>query len=99
MPSGPVPPKDAEATEGLLQEAAQLVPTAGAKHLKHVRVEKRADPEEVVKLLEGLSQSRTVETLDFRERSHIPAAAWQKLRGARWPNLKVVWLNSQLGTT
>jgi len=39
-------------------------------------------------LLEALSQSPLLEELDFQLCYHIPAAAWQKVRSAKWLNLK-----------
>ena len=39
-------------------------------------------------LFEVLSQSTQLENLDLQYGSQIPAAAWQKLHGANWPNLK-----------
>ena len=39
-------------------------------------------------LLEALSQSTQLEELNFNECSQIPAAAWQKVRSAKWLNLK-----------
>ena len=39
-------------------------------------------------LLEALSQSTQLEELIFRDCFQISAAAWQKLRGAKWLNLK-----------
>ena len=39
-------------------------------------------------LLEALSHSTQLEELVFRECSQIPAAAWQKVRCAKWLNLK-----------
>ena len=40
-------------------------------------------------LLQALSFSRKLEELSFQSGTHIPATAWQKLRDAQWPNLKV----------
>ena len=39
-------------------------------------------------LLEALSQSSLLEELDLRNCPRIPAAAWPKVRGAKWLNLK-----------
>jgi len=39
-------------------------------------------------LLEALTQSSLMESLSFFHCSQIPAAAWQKLHGAKWLNLK-----------
>ena len=39
-------------------------------------------------LLEALSQSTQLEELDFNGCNQIPAAAWQKVRSAKWLNLK-----------
>ena len=39
-------------------------------------------------LLEALSQSSLLEELDFSYCFQIPATAWQKVRGAKWLNLK-----------
>ena len=39
-------------------------------------------------LLEALSQWTQLEELDFTCCSQIPAAAWQKVRNAKWLNLK-----------
>ena len=39
-------------------------------------------------LLEALSQSSLLEELDFNGCSQIPAAAWQKVRSAKWLHLK-----------
>ena len=39
-------------------------------------------------LLEALSQSTQLEELDFTFCSQIPAAAWHKVRNAKWLNLK-----------
>ena len=39
-------------------------------------------------LLEALSQSTQLEELVFHNCSQIPAAAWQKVHGAKWLNLK-----------
>jgi len=39
-------------------------------------------------LLEALSQSTLLEELNFSHCRQIPAAAWQKLHGAKWLNLK-----------
>ena len=39
-------------------------------------------------LFEVLRQSSLLEELNFKDCSQIPAAAWQKLHGAKWLNLK-----------
>ena len=39
-------------------------------------------------LLQALSESPLLEELDFQLCYHIPAAAWQKVRNAKWLNLK-----------
>ena len=39
-------------------------------------------------LLEALSQSTQLEELDFNGCNQIPAAAWHKVRNAKWLNLK-----------
>ena len=39
-------------------------------------------------LLQALSQSALLEELAFAGCSQIPAAAWQKVHGAKWLNLK-----------
>ena len=39
-------------------------------------------------LLQALSHSPLLEALSFYDCSQLPAAAWQKLRGAKWLNLK-----------
>ena len=39
-------------------------------------------------LLEALSQSTQLENLNLRFCNQIPAAAWQKVRSAKWLNLK-----------
>ena len=39
-------------------------------------------------LLEALSQSPLLEELNFSGCYEIPAAAWQKVRSAKWLNLK-----------
>ena len=39
-------------------------------------------------LLQALSRSTQLENLDFNGCNQIPAAAWQKLHGAKWLNLK-----------
>ena len=41
-------------------------------------------------LLEVLGHSQELKVVNFYECSHIPAVAWQKLRGAKWPQLKKV---------
>ena len=48
-------------------------------------------------LLEALSRSQTLEEMDFLGCRQIPACAWQKLRDARWANLKVAKVDTQLG--
>ena len=39
-------------------------------------------------LLQALSQSTQLENLDFNGCNQISAAAWQKVRSAKWLNLK-----------
>ena len=39
-------------------------------------------------LLEALGRWQDLEDMDFRRCSKIPAAAWQQLRGAKWPRLR-----------
>ena len=41
-------------------------------------------------LLEVLGHSQELKVVNFYECSRIPAVAWQKLRGAKWPQLKKV---------
>ena len=48
-------------------------------------------------LLEVLGKATTLETLSFYDCSQIPAAAWQRLHGADWRNLKIAFFDSQLG--
>ena len=57
--------------------------------LKHVQVVFAADIEEAAafELLNNLCHS-SPEKLDFCRCSRIPSAAWQKLRGASWTNLR-----------
>ena len=39
-------------------------------------------------LLQALSQSTQLENLDFSKCNQIPKGAWQKVRSAKWLNLK-----------
>ena len=39
-------------------------------------------------LLEALGHSQELEAVDFHGCRQIPEAAWQQLRGAKWPRLK-----------
>ena len=48
-------------------------------------------------LLEVLCKSMTLETLVFDSCDQIPAAAWQRLHGADWRNLKIARFDRQLG--
>ena len=47
-------------------------------------------------LLRTLSQSHLLEEVDLAGCFQIPAAAWQQLRGAKWPNMKKACFNSCL---
>ena len=48
-------------------------------------------------LLQVLGKAMTLEELDFDRCSQIPAAAWQRLHGADWRNLKIARFDRQLG--
>ena len=52
--------------------------------------------EGAVDLLEALSQWTQLEELDFTFCSQIPAAAWHKVRNAKWLNLKKAHFNGFL---
>ena len=48
-------------------------------------------------LLEVLGKATSLEKLDFDKCSQIPAAAWRRLHGAHWPNLKMAGFTQKLG--
>ena len=50
-------------------------------------------------LLEALDSAQELEVVNFYECFQIPAVAWQKLRGAKWPKLKKAYFNSYLAET
>ncbi|CAL1152303.1 unnamed protein product [Cladocopium goreaui] len=70
------------------REVATKVAMPGPRHLKVVRA-RNLEANKGDALLQGLSQSTTLETLDFDSCDQIPAAAWQRLHGADWRNLKI----------
>ena len=47
-------------------------------------------------LLAALGRCQDLEDMDFRRCHQIPAAAWQQLRGAKWPRLKKANFNECL---
>ena len=70
------------------EEVATKVAMPGPRRLKVVRA-RDLGANEGDALLQGLSQSTTLETLVFDRCDQIPAAAWQRLCGAEWLNLKI----------
>ena len=45
-------------------------------------------------LMEVLGKATTLEKFYFYQCSQIPAAAWRRLHGAHWPNLKIARFDS-----
>ena len=75
------------------REVATKVAMPGPRRLKVVRA-RNLEANEGDALLQGLSQSTTLETLSFYDSDQIPAAAWQRLHGADWRNLKIASFGS-----
>ena len=63
-------------------------PLAVPRRLKTVVANFLDSPQEAVELMAVLSLSHHLEEVNFRCHLDFPAAAWQQLRGAKWPNLK-----------
>ena len=76
------------------------VPLAAPRRLKTVIVCGldlwRFVDKDAVELMTGLSFSHELEVVEFLGCSKIPAAAWQQLRGAKWPRLKKTNFNACL---
>ena len=67
----------------------QRVPLAAPRRLKTVIVCGLDSDKDAVELMTGLSFSHELEVVAFPGCRQIPAAAWQQLRGAKWPRLKL----------
>ena len=78
------------------REVATKVAMPGPRRLKVVRA-RNLEANKGDALLQVLSQSTTLEELSFYDCSQIPAAAWQRLHGADWRNLKIARFDRQLG--
>ena len=64
------------------------VPLAAPRRIKTAVVCRLDSDKDAVELMTGLSLSHELQVVEFRGCSKIPAAAWQQLRGAKWPRLK-----------
>ena len=65
---------------------------------KHCRCFK-SQGEGAADLLQVLGHSHELEEASFSSCHQIPAVAWQKLRGAKWPKLKKAYFDSYLAET
>ena len=63
------------------------LPVAARDHLIHIFSEEHGEERGVLDFFTTLQCCNWV-SLDLSYHSRIPAAAWQKLHGANWPNLK-----------
>ena len=63
-------------------------PLAVPRRLKTVVAQDLDSHQDAVELMAVLSLSHHLEEVNCRYCHKIPAAAWQQLRGAKWPNLK-----------
>ena len=87
-----------EDLEGVAFPACRQIPAAAWQQLrgaKWPRLKKanfygcfKDQGEGAADLLEALGRWQDLEDMDFRRCSEIPAAAWQQLRGVKWPRLK-----------